>query len=443
MSARCAERSADRDHGYTVDVLREGTLPTVLSRSTGETLRSLLRGPGLSLASQLVGLVQLLLLLWRAGANEVTDAYFYLFTIGMLPIQVLIVGVMYPLLLNAERISRRGIRAIQWATPALSVVLILGGAGFLYVNGRLPVELLPLVGMSLVNACVQALLWFRSVTAEAGGNPRWNAAIALPANALAMVTLLVPFDSPAIVVTVMVAALITGNLVLLAFAVRARLGAEVVAAAPESTTGGRGIYWFFTKATVGYVGLTVLQSLAVLLPPSTLTILNVGGKIVGSIAATFVNAVMPLIIHHQTESIEPSRRFLRGLVGALTGLSAAAVVAASAFNSSLLIPAICVGLWVVASTSAAIAQRMSFRFLPPSASRITIVAVPLVVLLALASSTMPGFQLVVLLCAYAAVDGATATLLLFTLRDRLMSWVLAATCAALAAIWITSITGAL
>ncbi|MBF4633030.1 hypothetical protein ITJ38_01285 [Agreia pratensis] len=371
-----------------------------------------------------------------------TDAYFYLFNIGMLPIQVLIVGVMYPLLLNAERLSRRGIRRIQWITPSLSIVLILGGAAFLALNGRLHLGLLPLVGLAVVNAFVQSLLWFRGVTAEASGNPRWNAAIALPANALATVTLLFPFKQPEVIVAVMVGALVVGNLLLLYFASRAKIGAEVIAAAPDSTTRGGGVYWFFTKATVGYVGLTVLQSLAVILPPSTLTLLNVGGKIVGSIAATFVNAVMPVIIHHQTESMEPSKRFLRGLVGALIGISAIAVVGASVFDSSLLLPAICVGLWVVASTSAAIAQRMSFRFLPPNASRITIVAVPIVVLLALGSSLTPGFQLVVLLCAYAAVDGTTAALLLFTLRDRLMYWVLAATCAVLAAIWIGALLGA-
>jgi len=409
----------------------------------GGSLRSILKGPGLSLGSQIVGLVQLLLLLWRAGANEATDAYFYLFSLGMLPIQVLIVGVMYPLLLNTERISRKGIRRVQWTTPTLSVVLMLGGAGFLYANGRLPLELLPLAGMSLINAFVQALLWFRSVTAEAGGNPRWNAAIALPANALALLTLLIPFDSPAIVVTTMVAALVTGNLLLLAFAIRGRIGADVIAAAPEMPAKGRGAHWFFAKATVGYVGLVILQSLAVLLPPSTVTILNVGAKIVGSIAATFVNAVMPVIIHHQTESIGPSKRFLRGLVGILAGLSILAVFVVATLDGSLLVQAICVGLWIVASTSAAIAQRMSFRFLPPSASRITIVTVPLVVLLALASSIAPGFQLVVVLCAYATLDGITATFLLFALRDRLMSWVLVVTCAVLAGIWIAALVGAI
>ena len=399
----------------------------------------MLRGPALSLASQAIGLVQLLALLWRAGANEATDAYFYLFNIGMLPIQILIVGVMYPLLINAERLTRRGIRRIHWGVPALSIALMVGGSAYLYINGRLSAELWPLAGAALVNAFIQARLWFRGVTAEAGGDPRWNAAIALPANALATLSLLIPFGSPATTVTVMVSALVIGNAALLVVAAYYKVGDHLVAAAPEVAEGRGGVYWFFTKASTGYVGLIILQSLAVLLPPSAVTLLNVAVKIVGSIAATFVNAVMPQIIHHQTESIDASKKFLRGLVGLLALISTVAVCGVSLVDNSLLVPAICVGLWVVASASAAVGQRMSFRFLPPSASRVTLIAVPIVVALALASSLSPGFQLVILLCAYASVDGSTAALLLFTLKDRLMAWTLTVTCLALAAIWIVTI----
>jgi hypothetical protein len=409
------------------------------SGNDGGVLRSIFRGPALSLASQAIGLVQLVALLWRAGANEATDAYFYLFNVGMLPIQVLIVGVMYPLLINTERLTRRGIRRIRWGVPALSVALMLGGSGYLYFNDRLSTELWPLAGVALLNAFVQARLWFRGVTAEAGGDPRWNAAIALPANALATLSLLIPFDSPATIVTVMVSALVVGNMALLAFAARSKVGDHVIAAAPEASMGRGGVYWFFTKASTGYAGLIILQSLAVLLPPSAVTLLNVAVKIVGSIAATFVNAVMPQIIHHQTDSIDASKKFLRGLVGVLALASVAAIWGVSLVDNELLIPAICVGLWVVASASAAVAQRMSFRFLPPSASRVTLIAVPLVVALAFASSLSPGFQLVILLCAYASVDGSTAGLLLLTLKDRLMSWVLAITCLALAIIWVVTL----
>ena len=72
------------------------------------TRARLLQGPALSLTSQAAGAVQLVLILVRVGSNRSTDAYFYLWSLGMLPTQILCVGVMYPLLLNRERIARTG-----------------------------------------------------------------------------------------------------------------------------------------------------------------------------------------------------------------------------------------------------------------------------------------------------------------------------------------------
>ena len=62
----------------------------------------------------------------------------------------------------------------------------------------------------------------------------------------------------------------------------------------------------------------------------------------------------------------------------------------------------------------------------------------IVVALAILSSTAPGFALTVLLCAYAALDGASAMLLLWPLRDRVMSLVLAGALAALAVGWVAN-----
>ena len=47
---------------------------------------------------------------------------------------------------------------------------------------------------------------------------------------------------------------------------------------------------------IGFVAQTVMQSLAVLLPAASLTMLNLANKLVGSISATFVNATMPLLV---------------------------------------------------------------------------------------------------------------------------------------------------
>ena len=397
-----------------------------------------LRGPFFSLGSQVVGLAQLALLLFRAGANEATDAYFYLFNIGMLPIQIVLVGVMYPLLLNQERFTQTALLRIRLLTPFLSIVLMAAGAWWLQSSGRLGTELVPLALASTVNAFVQARLWYRAVTAEAGGDPRWIAGVALPANVLGALALLVPWGSPTVAVTAMVSALIIGNTALLIYAAFKRVGDHVFNDAPRlklRNSADTGMYWFLSKSAVAYVGLTVLQSLAILLPPSSLTILNVAVKLVGSISATLVNAVMPVLVHQNSDSQDGSRRFLRFLILAVTGGAVLLVAGVGAIESTWVVPAICVSLWALASSVSSVSQRVAFRFLPPNASRITLVVVPAVVALALLSTLAPGFQIVVLLCAYGSLDSFTAAVLLLSLRDRTAAGTMLAACAGFMTIW--------
>src|SRR5882724_9178578 len=101
------------------------------------TPRRALRAPAISLGSQIIGLGQLVLIILRAGTNAATDAYFYLFNLGMVPISCIVVGMMYPALLNKTGISRRGLGHIRWVTPLLSVAFVAGGSLWLGSRGRL------------------------------------------------------------------------------------------------------------------------------------------------------------------------------------------------------------------------------------------------------------------------------------------------------------------
>ncbi|GAB2741262.1 hypothetical protein ACX801_23430 [Arthrobacter bambusae] len=409
-------------------------------QKVSSVLRTFARGPALSLGSQAIGLAQLALLLWRVGANEATDAYFYLFNMGMLPIQIVVVGMMYPLLLNEEKITRTAMKRVRWLTPLLCCSLILAGAAWLYASGRSGFALLPIAIGSFLNAGLQARVWFRAVTAEAEGNPRWISGVALPANGLAMMTLLLPIADATTAVVLMLIGLVLGNGTLLVVMSRLRVGDEVLRRAPRSKSGkSTAPYWFLGKAGIGYIGLVVLQSLAVLLPPSAVTLLNLAVKVVGSASATLVNSVMPILVHQNINSPSAGRRFLRVLVAGLTVISAFGIVGVALFLPDLTVPAICLGLWSLSSAAAGAAQRMSFRFLKPSASRVTIIAVPVVVAFALWSVHMPAFQLVVLLCAYAGVDAATSTLLLISLKDKLMATVLGSVLIGLAVIWVSTL----
>ncbi|GAB2888729.1 hypothetical protein [Nocardioides pacificus] len=183
----------------------------------------------------------------------------------------------------------------------------------------------------------------------------------------------------------------------------------------------------------------VIQSLSLVLPASTLTLLAVPMKIVGSVAATFVNTVMPRLVHQGTHSADEGARFMRTMVALLASIGLAGVVICHFLLPDYFVMSTVVALWLPASAAAAIAQRLAFRLLLPRASRITIVVVPLLVLGVAISSRAENFGLTALLCAYAAVDAATSFLILIALRLRLMALISGTLLAGLLTIWFGSL----
>lgn len=398
-----------------------------------------LRAPALSLASQISGLLQLAALLWRHGPSNATDAYFYLFNLGNLPTQILLVGVFYPMLLSQDRVTRDGALRFRRWVPVATLIAVAAGSGWLSIQGRVPFELLPVLVLAALNAIVQARLWYMAVSAEADGSPHWMAAIALPANVVATLVMLLPWPSSTAAVTAMLAALMTANAGFLIVMARINVGSQVLDRLPKTRIRRHSAhFWFLSKSFVGYGGLVIVQSLALVLPPATLTLLTLPTKIVGSVSATFVNAVMPRLVHQNSESPASAKRFLRVLSLILGALGLLVLVAGEALIPQYVAQIIVVALWLLASASAAVAQRIMFRFLPPSASRITLIVVPIIVLAVALSAQSNGFGLIALLCAYALVDAASGFLILVTLRDWLMACVTGCITLALAAIWVAS-----
>jgi hypothetical protein len=402
-----------------------------------DRIKAISTAPALSLSSQLVGMAQLALLLLRVGANEATDAYFYLFNLGMVPIHGIIVGVMYPSLLNEERLSKRNIATIRWLTPLICLTAVAAGAGWLWANDRLQESLFLLVLMCMANAVVQARLWYRAVAAEAGGNASWIAGVALPPNLIATIALLISWQSATAAISAMVGGLLLGNLGLLGVMASRAVGQSVVERQASVLPFRRGPLWFFSMASSGLVARTVLQSLAVFLPPSSITLLNVAFKIVSSVSATFINATMPLLVHSESDSLRPGRRFLRVVTIVVIASAAVTLSAVGLFEHEYLLPATVTAAWLVGSSAAAVANRMSYRFLTPRAMGTRSMPVLAVIIgSAVLTSYQPGFTLIALLCAYAAIDGANAALLLWALKDRLISVLNATLVLGVVGIWV-------
>lgn len=402
--------------------------------------RGLLSAPVLSLASQASGLAQLAALLWRHGPSNATDAYFYLFNLGNLPTQIFIVGVLYPMMLSSDRVTRRGAKRFGRIVPLAALAVVAAGTLWLWAQGRVTDGLIPILVLAALNAVFQTRLWFRAVCAEAEGSPGWVAAVALPANVLATLVLLIPWSTSEATVTAMMSALCAANAAFMLVQAKKRVGREAIRRLPSRPERRHAAHWWFlTKSFVSYGGLMIVQSLALILPPAVLTLLTLPMKIVGSVSATFVNAIMPRLIHQGTDSPDAARRFLRQLVALIAAVALVGLVGGYVLFPQHFHTVVIVALWLVASASSSVSQRMTFRFLPASASRVTIVVVPLIVVAVALSTQAAGFGLVALLCAYALVDAASSFLLLISLRDRLMACVSGLITAALSAIWIGSL----
>lgn len=402
--------------------------------------RSIFRAPALSLASQIIGMIQLFVLLWRYGATNATDAYFYLFNLGNLPSQILLVGVLYPMLLNDQKISRRSARLFGAGVSLVGIAAVGVGALWLFRTGRVDPDIVPIIGFSAANAFFQCMLWYRAVAAEAGGVPQWVSAIALPANLLATLVILLPWSSSTSTVTAMTAALAAANCVLFLVMTRLKVGRSVIESLPETPAERHNApWWFLSKSAVAYGGLMVIQSASLVLPPSTLTLLTVPMKIVASVSATFTNAILPRLIHQKSTSPESGRYFLQIAAVILGGVGSVTSLIFIIFFEQYAVIAVVVSLWLVSSAAASVAQRLAFRFLKPSASRVTIGVVPVIVVATLVSAKSENFGLVPLLCAYATVDGVTATLLLVAIKDRVMAGALGLVTFGLCGIWMTQL----
>jgi hypothetical protein len=367
----------------------------------------------------------LVLLLVRGGATNATDTYFYLFSLGLTPVLILVVGVMGPLLLNSQTLSKRGLQIIHFGAPTCAAFAVMGGYAWLRTHRQMEDELLSIALIMSLNAVLQGLLYYRAVAAEASGNASWSAGIAFPANAAACLALAWPWSTSITATLAMVSALAVGNAGLLIEIHRRHVGADVLAAITVEKTRHRGALWFLGRASVGYTGHLVLSTLAVTLPASSVTILSLASKIVGAISTTLTNAVLPVLIHRATETYAGARRFLRLLVASLSAVGFVATVAVAVTNTRYAMAVLVISLWTITSSGAAVAQRTAFRFLPARAAGNVIAAVLLITGVTVALAGMPGFDVTVLLCGYASLDAAAAMLLLWSLRDRVASSVAA------------------
>lgn len=314
-----------------------------------------------NLVSQVAGLVQYGLLILLSGADATTDFLFLLIAWFSIPLQTIIAGVAYPLLLRGQ-----SVRARMFAHFATLLTVGAGLVPFWILNAKIEQVRDPWVVFCL--GCVHALAvarasWLAYVDA-AKGETRLLAAVTL-------------FSSLGGIIGVACAALMSqdGVLGLLVGAVgcqvvfvallqRRRDAADEVSPTEVSVALGSDWGWYLGKSFAGYGAGLGMQSLAAALPPSALTVFSLAQRLVGGVSGLFSNTVLPRLVHSGSRSASPAVR-----AGALlaSGLGFCAVLW-FLVSVSVSVDAAVLGTlglsWMAASLFAAGVQRAAYRFLP-------------------------------------------------------------------------------
>jgi hypothetical protein len=382
-----------------------------------------LHAPSVAAVSQFVGLVQIVLLTRDGGAGHGSDAYFFLFSMALLPIQILLAGLFYPLLLNQTGTKPQTLRRLKVFTPVACVITVIVGALWLWHLGQLTSALYGLVTLCALNGFVSAILWYHCLELTADGEALWLAGVALPANLVACLVIANAWSPSTARATIMVGGLLIGNIALFIFLwatgrTRTVTRLEHVVAAPSASHAGG---WFLAKSVTGYASQDMLEALALLLPAASLTILNIINRIVGSVSTAVVSSVLPKLVNRTSTSHKGAATFARWLA-VILALPFCIVAAATLFIHLPYEEYVLTTLaWLLASGLNVSAQRMAYRFLTPSASVLSIASTIIVIGLVAIVSTTAWFSLKVLFVGAIALDAFPAAFLLWTLSERAIS----------------------
>lgn len=381
--------------------------------------------PILSIASQGIGAVQLLLLLVRVRAGELTDAYFYIWGIGMLPTLTLISGVIYPMLINRRQISLVMMKRIL----AIALIGSVGCVGISYLwllySERASRSVTIIAILMSVFCFVQCLVWFRATLASSAGETSWLSGVALLPNCFAVGVLLLPLPEE-VLIHAMIIGLIAGNVIMLLWMQSQNVGKSELSRLIAQGGAGESsaTAWFFVRSASGQGTVGLLQSTAVLLPPSQLTTSTVIMKVVGSATMTVASALLPRFVNTQTDTADQARRFMRVLWVFWLVVGILACTLTSAFFRNYLVFVVLASFWLCGSSTALVAQRIAFRFYSASISSVTIVTGVTVSVAAVLLVSTVDYNLTLLLCLYAMLECLSGLLLLLLMRDALASIVM-------------------
>lgn len=369
-----------------------------------------LSGSALAGLTQVLGLSQITLLLVSSGAGAATDAYFLMAVWTQVPVQVVLLGLMYPIWLRNATVRSREIRAFLLLTPTLSMLAALVAAmWFRHVSGDYP-QLLQHATLFAAIGVISSAVWAGAVRLSASGDPRWLASVTLVPNLIATICLVFAVrESPTDKVGILLTAQLAGWL--LAATGLVGFNRQLLRRIWKNDSGnatslgqGRSNYWFLTQSLAGYGSNVALQSQAAALPANALSVLGVLSRVLAGFNALVTNALLPRLIHSDSSDSNGVYRFARiAAVGSGIGVLLAGLAGWVSGQNFVLGSAVIFG-WFAGSSLNAAMKKVAVRELHPRIAWVSSVA-NLAMPLCVGVLAAFGHQsLIVILCACVGLD---------------------------------------
>lgn len=248
----------------------------------------------LSLLSQLIGIMQLYVLLAKIGSGRASDIYFYLFTMGLIIPQIFLDGFISPALLG-KRISFA--KAKKLVSRSLIMILIINVLIFVKIHSQTDDYFAYLIVIILfLNSIIQFINWFLVSINSLLGKPNLKSGMFIPANLLGMLLILIPTSNSYQSVFYMSIGLSLGNACFFVFikSKTLKLGDIDIVTHNRPTLD---YYLLLVKSSIAYLGIFGIQSLAFDLKTSALTTLTIPAKIVSGFTTIFINSGLPLHVN--------------------------------------------------------------------------------------------------------------------------------------------------
>lgn len=265
-----------------------------------------------AIGSQGAAVLQAASILGAFGAGRLADAFNLLWVFATAPMAVLARGVLLPYAMVRPAFSRW--RVLTVGAGVVGALLAPAGALYLESTGLyFGVQMWTLGGAFALLGATLSMVSVRAARLACEGRPVAIAAVTIPINLCLALAAWLPWGMPEM--RLLLAVALGGGLqtvVVWRIRVRPPSADEVNLGLPPNPSQARSLTW---GALVGYLGPTVLQSMAAVLPPGQLTILGLASKVLGAIVNFGVGAAMLESSNWASVGAKPLRRFLTALAG--------------------------------------------------------------------------------------------------------------------------------